>query len=503
MTEAERAIEAIEKLQVPQGRHAGELIHLADFQRQFVTGALAEGVNVGVLSIARGNGKSALAAALAVTHLIGAWGAQAQREIVIAARTADQASIAFRYALTLFESLPAEVRGDYSTRQHPHFLLTVNDDDGPHTLRAISADGKSALGGSPTLVLMDERAAWRPGRGLEMESALMTSIGKRQGRALIISTSAQDDANDFSRWLDAPPVGCYTQEHRPAPGLPADDLESLLIANPGAEAGIGTPIKLLLRSAQQAEQRGGPALSAFRNLVRNERTAADTRQVLVALDDWLRCTVDTLPPREGPVIIGLDLGSSASMTASAFYWPQTQRLEVKGFFPQHPSLLERGNNDRVGDIYEQMREDGDLFLLGDRTVPIRAWIAATIDFAGESRIDAIVCDRFKRAEFLEGLAAEDVKARIVFFGQGYRDGAESVRRFQRYVLTRQIKATKSRLLMTALSNCALSFDPAGNAKINKINSNSRIDAASATVLAISEASRMAAVPVRRARWALA
>ena len=54
--------------------------------------------------------------------------------------------------------------------------------------------------------------------------------------ALIISTSAADDTNTFSRWLDDPPPGAYVQEHRPPFGLPADDLESLLLANPGDAA---------------------------------------------------------------------------------------------------------------------------------------------------------------------------------------------------------------------------------------------------------------------------
>jgi len=56
--------------------------------------------------------------------------------------------------------------------------------------------------------------------------------GKRGGKALMISTSAADDAHPFSRWLDQLPEGCHVAEYRQAPGLPADDLESLAHANP-------------------------------------------------------------------------------------------------------------------------------------------------------------------------------------------------------------------------------------------------------------------------------
>lgn len=507
MSEAEAAIEAIEKLTVPQGKLAGKRVKLAGYQRQFIEGALAEGVSVACLSIGRGNGKSALTAALAVTHLIGAWDAQPQREIVIAGRTADQASIAFKFALSFFEALPDEEKAKWEqvqVRQHPHFSLTLFAADGPHVLRALSADGKSALGGSATLAILDERAAWRPGKGDEMEAALLTSLGKRQGRMMIISTSAPDDANPFSQWLDNPPSACYVQEHRPPSGLAADDYDSLMIANPGAVAGIGATPEWLVQQAQQAMQRGGAALAAFRNLVRNERVAAEGRDVLVNLDDWLGVEVDILPPREGRVVIGLDLGGSSSMTASAFFWPETGRLEVRGWFPSEPGLLARGHNDHVGGVYEEMRREGTLSLLGKRTVSIREWVAATITHAAGSDIEAVVADRFKRAEVGDALAAENVTARVSWWGQGFRDGAESVRRFQRYVLERRIKAERSILMRAALQNTALTLDEAGNSKLSRAKSTGRIDPVSAAVLAVAEASRMADKAVRAPRapvWA--
>ncbi len=49
----------------------------------------------------------------------------------------------------------------------------------------------------------------------------------------------------FRRWIDDPAPGSYVQEHRPAPGLPADDRDSLLIANPGAPHGIGASLEWL------------------------------------------------------------------------------------------------------------------------------------------------------------------------------------------------------------------------------------------------------------------
>lgn len=463
-------------------------------------------MSVAVWSIGRGNAKSATAAALAVTHLVGCWDAQPQREVVIAGRTKDQAAIAFRFAQTFLENLPDDLVTfeKVQTREHPHFSLKLFGPDGPHELRAISADGKTALGGSATLVICDERAAWRPGRGEEMEAALLTSLGKRDGKMLIISTSAPDDTNSFSQWCDNPPTACYVQEHRPAPNQDADDFDSLMVANPGSEAGIGARPEWLIQQAQQAIQRGGSALAAFRNLHRNERVAAEGRDMLVQTDDWLKCETDSLPPRDGKVIIGLDLGGASSMTASAFLWPDTQRLEVRGWFPSSPDLLARGHNDHVGDRYTHMEREGSLRTIGDQTVPIRQWIRETLEHVGPSKIEAIVADRFKQAEVGEALAAEGVNARVVWRGMGWRDGSEDVRRFQRAVVDQQIAAEKTLLMRAALSDCVVALDESGNGKVSKARSTGRIDPACAAVLAVAEASRLASRPRRQARglvWA--
>lgn len=504
MSESGKCISATERLIVPQGRLAGDPIKLAPYQTQFIEGALADNVTVGVWSIGRGNAKTATAAALAVTHLLGCWGKQDQREVVIAGRTADQAAIAFKFALTFIEHLPEGMAtfDSLQVRQHPHFSLKLTAPDGPHELKALSADGKSALGGSATLVIADERASWRPGRGEEMEAALLTSLGKRDGRMLIISTSAPDDVNSFSQWCDNPPTACYVQEHRPPPNLDADDYESLMIANPGSLQGIGARPEWLLQQAQQAMQRGGAALASFKNLHRNERVAAEGRDVLVHLDDWLRCEQDA--PRQGRVIIGLDLGGAASMTASAFFWPETRRLEVRGWFPSNPDLLARGHNDHVGERYQQMARNGELRTIGDQSVPVRQWIAETIEHAGESSIECICADRFKQAEVGEALAAESVNARIAWRGMGWRDGAEDVRRFQRAVVDHRIAAEKSLLMRSALSECVVALDESGNGKLSKARSTGRIDPVAAAVLAVAEASRLEARPVRILRspvWA--
>lgn len=126
----------------------------------------------------------------------------------------------------------------------------------------------------------------------------------------------------------------------------------------------------------QSIARGGSSLATFRLYNRNERISGETRNLLVTMDEWLSCEVSELPPREGGVVIGIDLGGSASMTAAAFYWPESGRLECLGTFPSMPSLLDRGQMNAVGDRYVQMQDRGELTVMGSKTVPISLWLGA-------------------------------------------------------------------------------------------------------------------------------
>lgn len=500
---ADRALAFLGLLHVPEGRTAGKRLKLAEFQRQFVRGSMAPGVMVGVLSIGRGNAKTALAAGLALGELVGALEAKPQpkREILFAARNRDQARTAFNFLVGYVQGLPEEDQAAFTIRRGSKLEVEF-EGNGGGLARVIAADGKSILGGAPTLAILDERAAWVAEKGDALENAILSGLGKRDGRALIISTSAPDDANTFSRWLDEPPPGTYRQEHRPAFGLPADDLESLLQANPGATEGIGSTPEWLVAQARRAIARGGSALSSFRNLNRNERVSTEDRSVLVTVDEWLAAEVspDDLPERTGPCILGVDLGGSRSMSAAAFYWPDTGRLEALGTFPCTPTLADRGASDGVSDRYVQMESRGELLTMGDATVPPGPWLAAVVAHLDGITPDCIVGDRFRHAEFTEAMQAAGL-ARVPFIwrGFGWKDGSEDIERFRRALFDGEVICTPSMLLRSAFSDAITLVDPAGNHKLAKARSLGRIDAAAASVLAVAQGARMKAAPVKKAR----
>jgi phage terminase large subunit-like protein len=318
----------------------------------------------------------------------------------------------------------------------------------------------------------------------------LSGIGKRNGRALIISTSAPNDAHQFSTWLDQELEGVYRQEHRPPPGLPADDPESLQEANPGSPHGIGSSSEWLQAQARRAIARGGSTLVNFRLYNRNERVSDEARDVLLTVDEWLACETVDLPERLGPLVIGLDLGGSASMSAAAFYWPETGRLEALGTFPSKPGISDRGAKDGVRDRYVEMQNRGELSTLGDQTVPVAPWLTAVMQHIEGEPVASLVMDRFKQAEIGEAIDKAGIRSPLIWRGMGYRDGGEDCERFRRAAYDGQVKSAPSLLLRSAFADAVTLRDPANNLKLAKARSLGRIDAAAATVLAVAQGARM-------------
>ncbi|MCC3244215.1 phage terminase family protein [Methylocystis sp. WRRC1] len=275
-----------------------------------------------------------------------------------------------------------------------------------------------------------------------------------------------------------------------------------MLANPGAKAGIGSSVEWLEAQARRAIARGGSALTTFRLYNRNERVSGETRDMLLSTDEWLNCECADLPPRQGQVVIGIDLGGSASMTAAAFYWPATGRLECLGTFPGKPGLLDRGQADGVGGRYVEMRDRGELSTLGDATVPVAPWLGEVMKRVAGLPIAAIVADRYKQSELGEAIDRAGIRAPIVWRGQGFRDGGEDCERFRRACFDGKVKAAPSLLLRSAFADAVTLRDPANNLKLAKARSNGRIDAAAATVLAVAEGARIAGRPAKQARQAL-
>ena len=173
MTPLERYLSS---LMITQGRRAGELFKLLPWQRRFVAGAFADGVQSAALSVARGNGKTSFLSGVACAALDGPL-AVPRGETIIVASSFSQARIAFDHVKAFLSDKLAD-RQLWRQSDSMQVAMIENRTTGAR-LKVIGSDPKRAHGLAPVLVLADEPSQWPSSTGERMVAALRTSAGKQ------------------------------------------------------------------------------------------------------------------------------------------------------------------------------------------------------------------------------------------------------------------------------------------------------------------------------------
>lgn len=211
-------------LVVPKGFGAGEPVRLRPFQREIVKGAFAKGVREALVSIPRGNGKTGLAAMLALAELfVGAMGA----EVLVVASDQRQANITLRMAKRMVELNPL------LTERVQVFQDRLYVPHTDATLMPLPADPGALHGYDPSLLIVDElhvvtEAVWE---------ACTSAIGKRpESLTLAISTPATSKDSVMWRLVErgrySEESSFYYREFAAPDGCAVDDRAAWRAANP-------------------------------------------------------------------------------------------------------------------------------------------------------------------------------------------------------------------------------------------------------------------------------
>ncbi len=232
-----------EYLLVPRGHGAGKPVRLRQFQREIVRGAFAPGVRTALVSIPRGNGKTALAAMLGVAEL---FVGPPSAEVLVVASDQRQAGIAMRLARRMVELSPdlAERVQVYADK------LVVPENDA--TFLPLPAEPGALHGYDPSLLLVDElhvvnEAVWE---------AATTAAGKRpESLTLAISTPSVSPDTVMWRLVEHGRTGddpaFYLKEYAAPDGCALDDRAAWRIANPA----LADPVPFLAEDALAAVAR--------------------------------------------------------------------------------------------------------------------------------------------------------------------------------------------------------------------------------------------------------
>ena len=474
------------------------MLKLRPFQRTFIKNALRPEIDIACLSIARGNGKSALCGDLLARVLDPADSLfRAGTESVLMSGSIEQCRVIFR-----FVRAELEPRGDY------RFLDSATRCAILHTptntrLRVVGSNAKTSFGlvNCPWAVL-DEAGSWETRGGNLLWDAVVTSLGKPQSpmKVLCVSTLAPAVSGWWPDLIEAGSVGSTYVQSIVGDPEKWDSWHEIRRCNPLVAVSKRFRKRLLL---ERDEARQDTRLKSRFLSYRLNLPTADESGVLLTVDDWKGLASRAVPERLGSPIVGLDLGGGRAWSAAVALW-QSGRAEALAVCPGLPSIQAQEKRDRVEPgTYQRLVDRGTLTVAAGLRVqpPAALWDAVQSAWGSPG---AIHCDRFRLPELLDVVPG---RVPIIPRMQRWSEGSFDIRALRK--ITRDgplaVDPQSRALLQASLSVCAVKEDDAGSVRIIKRGSHneSRDDVAVALTLAAGAFARASAAPTRKAYHGLA
>ena len=457
---------------------------LRTFQRRFIKGALAPGVDVAGLSIPRGNGKSWLAAHLLRRCLTpGDDLYVAGSEYLLCAASIEQARLCFRFVRSELEPTGGYSFIDSATR------IGITHRASNTRLRVLSSNGKTAMGivNCPLLVA-DEPGSWEVVGGKLMFDAIVTALGKPNSpmRTVFIGTLAPS----MSGWwhdliADGSGPTTYVQALQ-GDTEKWDTWAEIRRCNP--LTAISGDFRRRLKVERDAARLDSTLKARFLSY-RLNRPSGDESEVLLTVTDWERVTAREVPDREGRPFVGVDLGGGRAWSAAVAVWA-SGRVEALAVAPGIPDLDEQERRDRVpAGTYAKLYDMGQLEVAaGLRVQPPSAMWELIRDTWGKPQV--IVLDRFRLAEFEDAVKRG---ARLEPRVSRWSEASFDIRALRQMALDGPMAVDEGSraLLATSLSQALVKSDDAGNTRLVKkgYNNTSRDDVAQGLVLAAGALAR--------------
>jgi len=478
MPEADKVIAFLESLPIVSGLKAGEALELIEFQRQFVRGVYGPRddddnrlVRLAALSVARGNGKSALLSGLSLAHLLGPC-VEPYGECYAAALDREQAGVLYNQSRAYIEATPWMAARVNIKDWHKEII----DEETQSRWRALTSDARKAHGLAPSFWVADEVAQWR---SRELWDNLATGMGKRASAlGVTISTQAADDLHFFSEMLDAEPVPTvYTQLHAAPDDCALDDPEAWAAANPA----LGVFLNEGQFADAAARAKRSPSFEpSFRLLQLNQRIAAEGRFIEQADWDANGEPFDPIELEGKRCYGGLDLSSTRDLTAFALYFPDEGKLLAWHWLPKD-TIAARVERDRVP--YDRWAADGWAEVTVGNARDDVAILLQLADIRARYDVQGIAFDRWQIERLRKLMGDEGVDLPMTEFVPGFRSYAAAVDAFERALLGRKIQHNDNPLLRWQAGNVIVETDPAGNRKPTKAKSLDRIDGVVSAIMA--------------------
>lgn len=492
LSRAERVIRFVESLPITKGFGAGERVQLIEFQREWIEAIYGEDedgrrrVRTGLLSVARGQGKTVLAAMLCLAHLVGPECEQ-RGECYSAAATKDQSALIFaEMEAIIFETPWIAARVNVQ-----RFHKQIEDLQTGSKFRALASDGASVHGLASSFVVCDELAQWKK---RELFDVLRTSMGKRrEPLMLVIGTQSPYPENLMSELVD------YAERvnggeisdpsfHGVVYAVPEDadpyDPANWALANPAL--GVFVSEQQIADEAKRAKRM--PTFEpAFLNLHCNMRVDAEPKAINPA--EWQACgaPVDPESLRGRPCYAGLDLSSVRDLSALVLYFPEDGGAILPFFWCPKAGLTHKEEVDRVP--YRTWAKQGFIEPTPGSAID-KSFIAQQMaSIAAMFDVKGIAFDRYGFQDLKNILDREGIDLPLIEWGQGFISMGPAVNAFEVALLAGELRHGMHPVLRWNAGNLILDTDPAGNRKPNKSRSIDRIDGMAALIMACGLAAK--------------
>ena len=460
-------------------------MELRVFQKRFIRGAFAPGIDCACLSVPRGNGKSWLAGHL-LTRCMSPGDPlhQSGAEYLLLAASLEQARIAFRFT-----------RGDLEPCGDFRFIdsvtrLGITHKPSNTKLRVLSSNSKSAFGivGCP-LLLADEPGAWETTGGQLMADAILTAQGKPGSalRVIFIGTLAPATGGWWHDLVAGGTNGTTYVQRLMGDREKWDQFSEIRRCNPLTAISASFRAKLL--DERDKARRDSRLKARFLSYRLNVPTA-DASTMLLTIPDFEAMLSRPVPPREGLPIIGIDLGGSRAWSAALALY-RNGRLECRALAPGIPCLADQETRDMVPvRTYSRLADQGVLIQAeGLRIPPAKMLINLIASTWG--RPACLILDRFRIAELRDA----GVPCRVVSRVTRWSESSYDIRALRSRAIDGPFAVAECsrELLYASLRVATVKNDDSGNFRLEKRgkNNTARDDVAAALTLAAGAFARSA------------
>lgn len=494
---ADHAVAFIQNLKHTKGKWDGKPFFLLPWQEQIVRDIFgivnAEGkrqFRSAYIEIPKKNGKSELAAAIALYLLYG--DGEASAEVYSCANDRSQASIVFDVAKRMVEKSPALLKRSKIAAATKRIVNYRN----AGFYQVLSAETGTKHGLNISGLVFDEIHA-QPNRKLYDVMTKGSGDAREQPLFFIITTAGTDKESIcyelHTKALDI--MNGRKIDHSFYPviyGLSDEDdwndEANWYKANPS----LGYTISI------------DRVRDAYRDALENPAEENVFKQL--RLNIWTNSTVVWIPEHiyergnlpinpaelEGrDCYAGLDLSSTSDITALVLVFPprtENEKYIVLPFFWLPEETLElRCRRDHV--LYDVWQRQGYI-LTTEGNVIHYGFIERFIERLGEKyHIIEIAYDRWNATQMVENL--EDMGFTMVPFGQGFKDMSPPSKELYKLLMEGNINHGGNPVLKWMAQNVVMRQDPAGNIKPDKERSVEKIDGIVALIMGLDRCIRSA------------